>query len=63
MGSASKSPKLVELAGEAAEGVIGTYPTFSQETPQYKAFKAAWEKKIWTKKSLFSGNTIMTWSN
>ena len=40
-GSASKSPKLVELAGEAAEGVIGTYPTFSQETPQYKAFKAA----------------------
>lgn len=45
MGSASKSPKLVELAGETAEGVIGTYPTFSQETKQYKAFKAAWDKK------------------
>ena len=45
MGSASKSPKLVELAGVAAEGVIGTYPTFSQDTPQYKAFKAAWDKK------------------
>jgi ABC-type branched-subunit amino acid transport system substrate-binding protein len=45
MGSASKSPKLVELAGETAVGVIGTYPTFSQETKQYKAFKAAWDKK------------------
>ena len=45
MGSASKSPKLVELAGEAAEGVIGTYPTFSQATKQAKAFKLAWDKK------------------
>ncbi len=45
MGSAAKSPKLIELAGKAAEGVIGTYPTFSQDTPQYKAYKAAWEKK------------------
>jgi ABC-type branched-subunit amino acid transport system substrate-binding protein len=45
MGSASKSPKLVELAGEAAEGVIGTYPTFSQDTPQYKAYKKSWELK------------------
>ena len=50
MGSASKSPKLVELAGEAAEGIIGTYPTFSQETPQYKHFKEAWEKKYPGKK-------------
>ncbi len=50
MGSASKSPKLVELAGETAEGVIGTYPTFSQETPQYQAFKAAWDKKYPDKK-------------
>ena len=50
MGSASKSPKLVELAGESAEGVIGTYPTFSQETPQYKHFKEAWEKKYPGKK-------------
>jgi branched-chain amino acid transport system substrate-binding protein len=45
MGSASKSPKLIELAGETAEGVIGTYPTFSQETEPYKAFKTAWDKK------------------
>lgn len=45
MGSASKSPKLVELAGGAAEGVIGTYPTFSQETPEYKHYKDAWDKK------------------
>ncbi|MCK8604026.1 ABC transporter substrate-binding protein [Desulfoferrobacter suflitae] len=44
MGSASKSPKLVEIAGEAAEGIIGTYPTFSQDTPQYQHFKTAWEK-------------------
>lgn len=50
MGSASKSPKLVELAGEAAEGVIGTYPTFSQDTDAYKAFKSAWEKKYPDKK-------------
>lgn len=50
MGSASKSPKLVALAGGAAEGVIGTYPTFSQQTPRYQAFKAAWEKKYPGKK-------------
>lgn len=50
MGSASKSPKLVELAGEAAEGIIGTYPTFSQDTPQYKHFRQAWEKKYPDKK-------------
>jgi branched-chain amino acid transport system substrate-binding protein len=50
MGSASKSPKLVELAGDAAEGIIGTYPTFSQDTPQYKAFQAAWQKKYPEKK-------------
>ncbi len=45
MGSASKSPKLVKLAGKASEGVIGTYPTFSQETAQYQAFKTAWDAK------------------
>jgi ABC-type branched-subunit amino acid transport system substrate-binding protein len=56
MGSASKSPKMVELAGEAAEGVIGTYPTFSQETPQYGAYKEAWEKKYPGKKlPIFGG--------
>ncbi len=50
MGSASKSPKLVELAGKSCEGIIGTYPTFSQDTPEYQAFKAAWEKKYPGKK-------------
>jgi len=45
MGSASRSEKLVKLAGEASEGVIGTYPAFSRETPQYKGFKTGWEKK------------------
>jgi branched-chain amino acid transport system substrate-binding protein len=41
---------MVELAGLAAEGIIGTYPAFSQDTPQYKAYKAAWEKKYPEKK-------------
>ncbi|MBU0972398.1 MAG: ABC transporter substrate-binding protein [Proteobacteria bacterium] len=50
MGSASKSPKLVSLAGAASEGIIGTYPTFSQETAPYKAFKTLWEKKYPGKK-------------
>ena len=45
MGSASKSPKLVELAGKTSEGIIGTYPVFSQDTPEYVAYKTAWEKK------------------
>jgi len=55
MGSAAKSPKLIELAGEAAEGIIGTYPTFSQDTPQYRAFKEAWEKKHPGKKTPIFG--------
>jgi branched-chain amino acid transport system substrate-binding protein len=55
MGSASKSPKLVELSGEASEGVIGTYPTFSQDTPQYLAYKTAWEKKYPEKKTPIFG--------
>jgi ABC-type branched-subunit amino acid transport system substrate-binding protein len=44
-GSAAKAPKLVELAGKAVEGIIGTYPVFSQETKEAKAFRAAWKKK------------------
>ncbi len=55
MGSASKSPKLVELAGGAAEGVIGTYPTFSQETPNYTHYKEAWDKKYPGNKSPIFG--------
>ena len=50
MGSAAKSPKLIALAGKAAEGVIGTYPTFSQDTPQYKAYVKGWKKKYPGKK-------------
>jgi ABC-type branched-subunit amino acid transport system substrate-binding protein len=45
MGSAAKSPKLVELAGGAAEGVIGTYPTFSKESEEYKHYKKAFKEK------------------
>jgi branched-chain amino acid transport system substrate-binding protein len=44
-GSAAKAPKMVELAGKAAEGIIGTYPVVSQNTKEYQAFKAAWKKK------------------
>ena len=45
MGSASKSPKLVELAGVAAEGVTGTYPTFPKEGARYDHYKKAFEAK------------------
>jgi len=44
-GSAAKAPKLVELAGKAVEGIIGTYPVFSQETKEYQAFRSLWMKK------------------
>ncbi|MBW1973435.1 MAG: ABC transporter substrate-binding protein [Deltaproteobacteria bacterium] len=51
VGSAAKSPKLIELAGKrAVEGIIGTYPTFSHDTPQYKHFLEAWKKKYHTTK-------------
>lgn len=45
MGSASKSPKLVELAGKSAEGVVGTYPTFSKESDSYDHYKDAFAAK------------------
>jgi len=45
MGSASKSPKLVELAGKTAEGIIGTYPTFSKEGELYSHYKNAFAAK------------------
>jgi ABC-type branched-subunit amino acid transport system substrate-binding protein len=44
-GSAARAPKMVELAGKAAEGVMGTYPSVSQNTKQYQAFKEAYKKK------------------
>ncbi len=44
-GSAARAPKMVELAGKAAEGVMGTYPSALQTTKQYQAFKEAYKKK------------------
>ena len=44
-GSAARAPKMVELAGKAAEGVIGTYPSVPQNTKQYQAFKEAYKRK------------------
>jgi branched-chain amino acid transport system substrate-binding protein len=44
-GSAARAPKMVELAGKAAEGVMGTYPSVPQDTKEFKAFKAAYQKK------------------
>jgi len=55
MGSASKSPKFIELAEGAAEGVIGTYPAVSQDTPEYQAYQAAWDKKYPGKKTPIFG--------
>ena len=45
MGSATRSGKLVKLAGKAAEGVIGTYPTVARDRPPYKEYLAAWKAK------------------
>ncbi len=50
MGSAAKSPKLVELAGKTAEGIIGTYPTFSKEGDRYEHYKTAFAAKYPEKK-------------
>jgi branched-chain amino acid transport system substrate-binding protein len=44
-GSAARAPKLVELAGKAVEGIIGTYPFVSHETREYKSFLAAYKKR------------------
>jgi branched-chain amino acid transport system substrate-binding protein len=44
-GSATRAPKMVELAGKAAEGVMGTYPSVVQDTKAYQTFKAAYKKK------------------
>ncbi len=49
-GSAAKSGKLIKLAGKAVEGLIGTYPAFSTDSPQYKHFVALWKKKYGNKK-------------
>lgn len=45
MGSAAKSPKLVELAGKSSEGIIGTYPTFAKSGDLYNHYKEAFAAK------------------
>ena len=49
-GSAAKSGKLIKLAGKAVEGLIGTYPAFSTDSPQYRHFVTLWKKKYGNKK-------------
>lgn len=44
-GSAARAPRLVELAGTAAEGVMGTYPAVLRNTKPYRAFTDAYQKK------------------
>lgn len=50
MGSAAKSPKLIELAGKTAEGIIGTYPTFAKKGDKYGHYKSAFTAKYPEKK-------------
>ncbi len=42
MGSATRSPKFVELAGGAAEGVVGTFPKVAKDAAAFKAYAKAW---------------------
>ncbi|MRR17344.1 MAG: hypothetical protein EG826_12900 [Deltaproteobacteria bacterium] len=44
-GSAARAPQMVELAGAAAEGVMGTYPAVLRNTKPYRAFAEAYKKK------------------
>lgn len=44
-GSAARAPKMVDLAGTAAEGVMGTYPAVLRNTKPYRAFTDAYKKK------------------
>jgi ABC-type branched-subunit amino acid transport system substrate-binding protein len=44
-GSAARSPALVAAAGKAAEGVLGGYPKVPSNTPQFRAYQAAFEKR------------------
>ncbi len=43
MASAARSPKLIELAGDAADGVIGTYPKVPRGAAGFKAYAAAFK--------------------
>jgi branched-chain amino acid transport system substrate-binding protein len=53
-GSAAKNAKLIELAGEAAEGIIGTYPTYPQATPEHQYFEKLWREKYNTDPAIFT---------
>jgi branched-chain amino acid transport system substrate-binding protein len=43
--SAARSPELVGSAGAAAEGVLGTYPKVPHNTPQFRAYQAAFKRR------------------
>lgn len=45
LASAARSPELVSAAGAAAEGVIGTYPKVPHNTPQFRAYRAAFKRR------------------
>ena len=53
-GSAAKNAKLIELAGEAAEGIIGTYPTYPQTTPEHQYFEKLWREKYNSDPAIFT---------
>jgi branched-chain amino acid transport system substrate-binding protein len=43
--SAARSPELISAAGAAAEGVLGTYPKVPHNTPQFRAYQAAFRRR------------------
>ena len=43
--SAARSPELVSSAGAAAEGGVGTYPKVPHNTPQFRAYQAAFKRR------------------
>ncbi len=45
LASAARSPELVSAAGAAAEGVLGTYPKVPHNTPQFRAYQAAFKRR------------------
>ena len=54
VGSAAKNKKLAELAGKAAEGIVGTYPTYPQATPEYQYFEKLWREKYNSDPAIFT---------
>lgn len=45
LASAARSQELLTAAGRAAEGVLGTYPKVPQDTPQFRAYRAAFKRR------------------